>query len=348
MRITNNQLTRNYLVNANKNLEYYSDSSSKLQSGRAFTRVSENVSGGKKAMRLRTQHYQNAQYQKNINSANERLTIAEENLQEISDSIILVKEQATRAGGVTDDDTLDTIATTVEEIKNTVLQFANAKYVDEYVFGGTNAKSAPFAFDENGDLTYNGTKVSEITKNADGNFVDANGEVVQMTEKTYIDIGLGMVNANDGSIDNNSTYDVSFSGLDCLGFGTSEMTYNDADGNEVTEDLPNNILDICTEMIKALQDNDRSRVQALSDRLSESHNNLLKNTSALGVRTNYLERTMSMLQDEEAELEIMQSDLEGINDTEEIVKMNEYKYAWMLTLQFGSNVLPQSLMDFIK
>lgn len=348
MRITNNQLTRNYLVNANKNLEYYSDSSSKIQSGRAFTRVSENVSGGKKAMRLRTQHYQNAQYQKNISSANERLTIAEENLQEISDAIILVKEQATRAGGVQDNNTLEVIANTVDEIKNTVLQYANANYVDEYVFGGTNAKTAPFAFNDDGELTYNGTVVSEISKDDDGNFVDKDGNIVQMTEKTYIDIGLGMVNAKSGEIDNNSTYDVSFSGLDCIGFGKTDFTYKNSDGDEITESLPNNVIDILTEMSKALLDGDKQKVQALSDRLSESHDGLLKNVAGLGVRTNYLERTMTMLQDEEADLEIMQSDLEGINDTEEIVKMNEYKYAWLLTLQFGSNVLPQSLMDFIK
>lgn len=348
MRITNNQLTRNYLTNANKNLQYYSDSSNKLQSGRAFTRVSQNVSGGKKAMRLRTQHYQNAQFQKNISAANERLTIAEENLQEISDQIILIKEQAGRAGGVLDETTFGILAKSVDEIKNTVVQFSNATYVDEYVFGGTNAKTAPFAFDKNGELTYNGSLVSEITKNADGHFVDKDGNIVAMTEKTYIDVGLGLVNYEEGSIDNNSAYDVSFSGLDCFGFGKKDMTYKNKEGDEVTESLPNNIIEICTEMSKALNEGNREKVQALSDRLAESHDTLLKNVAALGVRTNYLERTKTMLQDEEDNLEIMQSDLEGTDDTSEIVKMNEYKYAWMLTLQFGSNVLPQSLMDFLK
>ena len=86
----------------------------------------------------------------------------------------------------------------------------------------------------------------------------------------------------------------------------------------------------------------------LNDRMTEAHNNVLTNVSELGVKTSYLERNLTMLKDEEVEIETMQSDLEGISDTEEIVKMNEYKYAWMLTLQFGGNVLPQSLMDFIK
>lgn len=348
MRITNNRLTRNYLTNANKNLEYYSESSDKLVTGRAFTRVSQNVSGGKKAMRLRTQLYQNAQYQKNISAANEKLTIAEQSLLEMSEVIVSIKEQATRAVGVADQSTLDTLASTIDEFKATVLQYSNASYVGEYVFGGTNAKTTPFTVDEQGNLLYNMAVVSGVSKNDVGEYFDANGNLVQLSETTYIDIGIGLKNSADGSIDFESAYEVSFSGLDCIGFGTTEVTYTDKEGNEVTENVSNNVYDIATELSKALREGNIERVQMLNDRMTEAHNNVLTNVSELGVKTSYLERNLTMLKDEEVEIETMQSDLEGISDTEEIVKMNEYKYAWMLTLQFGGNVLPQSLMDFIK
>lgn len=348
MRITNNRLTRNYLANANTNLKYYSDSSNKLTTGRAFTRVSENVSGGKKAMRLRTQLYQNAQYQKNVESANERLTIAEQSMRDMSDIITSIQEQATRAGGVVDQDTMDILASNIDEYKATIMQYSNSCYVDEYVFGGTNAKTAPFTVGDDGQILYNGSAVSEITVGDDGKYYDAQGVEVEMSNGNYIDIGLGLVNNPDGSIDFNSAYDVSFSGVECMGFGTSEITYTNTDGEEVTEEVSKNIYDICTELSEALRAGDKERAGALNDLLTESHNQLLKNVADLGVRTQYLERTLTKLKDEEVNIQTMQTELEGINDTEEIVKMNEYKYAWMLTLQFGSNVLPQSLMDFLK
>lgn len=348
MRITNNRLTRNYLANANTNLKYYSDSSNKLTTGRAFTRVSENVSGGKKAMRLRTQLYQNAQYQKNVEAANERLTIAEQSMRDMSDIITSVKEQATRAGGVVDQDTMDILASNIDEYKATLLQYSNSCYVDEYVFGGTNAKTAPFSVNDEGYVVYNGTTVSEIVNGDDGKYYDAQGVEVEMSNGNYIDIGLGLVNNPDGSINFNSAYDVSFSGVECMGFGTSEITYTNADGEEVTEQVSNNIYDICTELSNALRAGDKERAGALNDHLTEAHNGLLKNVADLGVRTQYLERTLTKLKDEEVNIQTMQTELEGIDDTEEIVKMNEYKYAWMLTLQFGSNVLPQSLMDFLQ
>ena len=348
MRITNNRITRNYLFNANRNLSLYNESSNKLTTGRAFTRVSENVSGGKKAMKLRTQYYQNAQFQKNISQANEKLTIAEQSLRDVSDIITNIQEQARRSGGVANEDSRGILASAVSELKATVLQYSNSTYVEEYVFGGTNATTAPFTVNENGEMMFNNSVVSGVTKNAVGEFINADGNVVDFSEKMYIDIGLGMVNLPEGGIDNNSAYDVSFSGLDCFGFGTTEVTYTNKDGVEVTENVSNNIYDIATEISKALNNDDVERVLALNDHLSNAHNNLLKNVADLGVRTQYLERTLTKLKDEEVNIQTMQSDTEGISDTEEIVKMNEYKYAWMLTLQFGGNLLPQSLMDFIK
>lgn len=348
MRITNNRITRNYLFNANKNLQYYSDSSNKLTSGRAFTRVSQNVSGGKKAMRLRSQLYQNAQFQKNVSAANEKLSIAEQSLREMSDIITTVQEQAKRGGGVIDEESMAILGETVDELKATVLQYANCSYVDEYVFGGTNATTAPFVVNENGEITYNGSVVKDVVKNDNGVYLDADGNEVAYSEKIYIDIGLGMVNLTEGDIDTNSAYDTSFSGLECLGYGKSEYTYVNKDGEEVTEECSNNIYDIATEISNALKTGDTQKVSALSDQLTEAHNKLLTNVADLGVRTQYLERTLTMLKDEEVNLQTMQTELEGINDTEEIVKMNEYKYAWMLTLQFGGNLLPQSLMDFLK
>lgn len=348
MRITQGRLTRNYLFNANKNLQAYNDSSLKLQSGRSFTRVSQNVSGGKKAMKLRTQLYQNAQFSKNISAANEKLTIAEQGLREMSDVIITVQEQAKRAGGVLDDDAMAILGETVDELKATVLQYSNISYVDEYVFGGTNAKNAPFTVNENGQLLYNGSVVDTVTADGKGHYFDADGTEVDFSATTYIDIGLGLVNESNGDIDFNSAYEISFSGLDCMGFGTSSFTYTNEKGEEVTEDFPNNIYSIADELGKALEAGDKHRATALSDRLKESHDNLLTSVAELGVKTQYLERTQTMLGDEEVSLLTMQTELEGTNDTEEIVRMNEYKYAWLLTLQFGSSMLPQSLMDFLK
>lgn len=55
MRVTNNAMTRNYLINLNNNLSLLNESGTRLQTGREFTKMSENVSAGTRALGIRTQ-----------------------------------------------------------------------------------------------------------------------------------------------------------------------------------------------------------------------------------------------------------------------------------------------------
>ena len=68
----------------------------------------------------------------------------------------------------------------------------------------------------------------------------------------------------------------------------------------------------------------------------------------LGTRAAFLESKGAQLEDEATDLEIIRKNVEGINETDEITKMQEYSQSWLLTLRFGSQILPQSLMDYIR
>ena len=57
----------------------------------------------------------------------------------------------------------------------------------------------------------------------------------------------------------------------------------------------------------------------------------------IGVRGNYLSSTLSRYEDEELTLIEMQTNVEKINDSEEITTMRSHEYSWQLTLQFGSS-----------
>ena len=120
------------------------------------------------------------------------------------------------------------------------------------------------------------------------------------------------------------------------------------DGVEKTETVSNNMYDILTEMQAALQANDTDRLGALRDHLDDQFENLLVGIANLGTRSQFLDAKSEKLDDEATELSIIRANTEGINDTEEITKMQEYNYSWLLTLKFGSQILPQSLLDYIR
>ncbi|MBR1382489.1 MAG: hypothetical protein IJ555_01560 [Ruminococcus sp.] len=349
MRITTRQITSNYIFNANNTMSKYAGQFEKLETGRGFERLSQNVSLGKKALRNRTAIYRNAQYSANVESAREQMSAAENALMSINDQVQNVSSLAEKAmsGTNTDETSRRIFSEALEETKRGMLDNLNSMYLDKYILGGTNGET-PYTVSDSGELLYNGIAASEITGEA-GSYTDANGDPVELSGVTYVDIGLGLRLKPDGeSFDENSVFKMSFPGLEWTGYGKSDITYEDKNGVEVTETVSNNMYDILTEMQSALEANDTERLGALREHLENGFDDMLVGIANLGTRSAFLESKGNQLADEATDLEVIRKNVEGINDADEITKMQEYSYSWLLTLRFGSQILPQSLMDYIR
>lgn len=347
MRVTESSINRNYLNNLNRSLRNLNASGQRLSSGRAFTKMSENVSGGARALSIRTQLYKNEQVQQNVKTVSEQLNIAETNLTSISDMLSSVNEQTYSAlNGTKAQPELDIYANIFDTIKEQLLQFSNCTYDDKYVFGSTSNRQAPFSIDGDGNICYVGIKINDIHK-VDGKYVHGpDDEVVPYSQDVYIDIGSS-VDFSTGNLNTRTAFNTTVSGLASFGYGTSEITYNDSDGNEVTETISNNIYELLGEMSKALTDGDRNRLSALAVKMEDATNTVITARSDIGVRDNFLSRSLSRLESEEYTLTEIQTNLEYIKDSDEIILNQSLEYSWLLTLQYGSKILPQSLMDYI-
>lgn len=348
MRVTESSMNRNYLNNLHRSLRSLNASGQRLSSGRAFTKMSENVTGGTRALAVRTQLYKNQQVQQNVKTANEQFSLAETNLTSIEDMLNSVHEQTLSAlNGTKTQDQLDIFANVFTNMKEQLLQFANSTYDDKYVFASTSNRKPPFSIDDDGSMCYNGVKVDDITKTEAGYVFGADNAVVPYTEDVYIDVGSGM-DFSTGTLNTRTAFNTTVCGLECFGCGTAQMTYTDAKGNEVTETVSKNVYELLGEISGALKDGDREKLSALNIQMEDAMNTVISSHSNIGVRGNFLERSLSRLESEEYTLTEIQSNLEYIEDSDEIVLNQSLEYSWMLTLQYGSKVLPQSLMDFIN
>lgn len=345
MRITNNYMTRNYLNNLNSSLELYNESGNKLNTGRKFNKMSENVSDGTRALTIRTQVYKNEQIQENVKKAGEGLYVAESNLMSIKDIIDNVHNTTVQALNETNKSASEIYAANFDAVKAQVVEFANCKYNDCYVLGGTNNTKAPFEIKEDGELYYNGVNVNDIQKTGD-KFLIGNSEV-PYSNSVYIDIGISMTVTN-GRIDPRTAFNMSVSGLDCLGYGTTEVEHQCADGTIKNYELPNNTFEIIDEMSACLKEGDYDKLGALNDHLKKNFDHLVTEISDIGIRTNYLDRHTARLEDEEFVLTDIQNNLEYIEETDELINNKTLEYSWLLTLQYGSKVLPKSLMDYVQ
>lgn len=345
MRVTNRSMTRNYLNNVNRNLSLYNQSGARLQHGRKFTKMSENVSDGTRALNVRTQMYKNDQVQENAHKASESLSQAESNMMSIEDILNSVHEQTIKAVNGTNEGSSDIFAINFDTLKKQVVEFANCRYNNTYVLGGTNNQSAPFELKDNGELFYNGVSVGDIEK-TDGVFY-SNGDKVPYSDNVYMDIGIGL-SVKNGVVDPRSAFNMSVSGLDALGYGKSDITYSDREGVEHTINVSNNAVELLGEMSKAFEEKDFDKAIALNDHLRKTIDGLVTEIADVGVRTNYLDNNIGRLENEEDNLVEIQSNLEYINDTDELINHSMLSYSWLLTLQYGGKVIPQSLMDYIQ
>lgn len=340
MRVTQNMITRNFLKNLNRNLSNLAASNQRMSSGRRFSNVSDNVSDTSRALKIRKHIKENEQYLVNVREARSELDSAESNLESISEILKTVQEKALRGmSSTTSTEGRTIIAREIDNLNKQLLQFANAQYAERYLFGGTNNQTSPFTVDSNGALLYNTIPVDDIQKDDNGYFYmdGADRKEIPQNEEVYIDVGLGLKIMGDSNVDKTTAVQVSFSGIDIFGYGKN------ADG------LPNNLYNILRDISSALSPTfDSDKLDASFNQLKEQRDRLMIAITDIGTRESFLAKTVDRVEDDLANLNVLHDKLEYIDDPEEATNMQMYQYTWLATLQLGSKLIPQSLMDFIR
>lgn len=351
VRITQGTTNRSYLKNLNNAQYAMNNSMEKIETGRAFTKVSEDVPRGIKAISIRERLYHNEQMQDNVNTAIEQLTVAETSVMQINDIASTVQSEMFKALNTpTLEAGKETFLSFLEGAKDELLRLANTRYNNKFAMGGLGVETVPFKSNSDGKLEFNGTPVSEITRrDSDGQYYSgSDGKTpVKYSGNSYIDIGLD-IGMSGGAVNPKTAFKISVDGIDILGRGESELSYEDITGSDKTEVVSNNLYDMMTDMQEAIRNSDIDKLALLTNHFKKQSEEVITGASELGVRSKYLETTLSRLEVENTSLQKMQLDTEGVDDATEITKFKGYQNSWNLVLQFGGNVVPKSLMDYIR
>lgn len=341
MRVADRSTVRNYLSYLNNARNDYAETTNRIATGKRFTQLSDDVSAGARVLDTRSSLYKVEKQRDNIKSIREELDAAESNMNTINDILKRVSSEliVKALNGTNDQSTLDVYANEVAALREELLQFANSKYGDKFLFGGTNANSSPFTVNEDtGRLQYNGVDVDSIQKDADGYFYeDADGNRVEipMDDDVYLDIGLGIKMAGT-AVDPSTGYKISYSGLDIVGFGKDE------DGNS------NNLYNALLDIEQALRDGDREKLGELNNKLTEQKKDFMANMTEIGAKTQFLETMETRLTNTMDDYTERINNLMGVVPGEEETTLMMNDYALKAVLQLGSKILPTSLMDYIN
>lgn len=221
-----------------------------------------------------------------------------------------------------------------------IVQDMNAKYGDNFIFGGAETLEVPFVLnEETGELTYRGVNVNAMNDVA----YDA------INDSLYVDIGLGFQEVDVGEIIPSSAYDSALNGLDFLGYGTEDGT---PDGT------PNNIVSIMWKMGEIFEGYDidtqtwnngtREEAQELMAKLEDAADNLNEQYTKLDADTKYLYTNLDRLTTTKDNLNEQIVNVEDVDKAQAIMDLVWAQQAYNAALKIGTNIIPQSLLDYMN
>ena len=329
IRITTNGTLRNYksqMMNSTKNLN---DRYNAVLTGRRFNAT--------QAFRLHSSLATNAKQTSNNDTVVKKFSTAWDIIGDVHEDLVVKmgKVPALEGSNGTNLSVLPELGQVLSAGADAIVQDMNGKYGDNFIFGGADTLKVPFEFNDKGELLYRGQKVDDMK----------DGDYEKIDDKLYVDVGLGFQESQNGII-SSSAYDSALNGLDFLGYG------KDGEGK------PENVVSIMKELGAMFQSYDSKtntwgkgsaeEAQKLMNKLEQASDRLNKAHVELDAKTTFLKTNQDRLTATGDNLNEQVVNVEDVDPAQAIMELVWAQQAYNAALKVGTNIIPQSLLDYMN
>lgn len=347
-RITTNMMMNTYNYNLMSSTNRLNTASTQVQTGRAFSSYAENPTSATLAFSLRRDLWRNENQLTNIEYTQSKIqvawtaagTVVDSYGMDAKDSIIYALSDTSGAGR-------EALGIELQEIAKSIADTLNAKYGEHFVFNGDDAMNNPFSWNTTtGNLEYRGVNVNAEPDSEDYYKLLA---MTEDYETNYVDVGNGLSytsSGTNGELISSTAFNNAFSGLDFMGFGLDE------DGDplnlvSIIKDL-GDIFASCDPNTGAYEnDEDRVTANRLLDKFESALQSAIGYYTELDVKQSFLNAQESRLTDIKDNLNEQIYNVEDIDAAEAIMNMSYAQYCYSAALKIGTQILGQSLIDYI-
>lgn len=200
LRITDGAITNRVLQNLQGNLTRVGNLQQQLSSGKQISRPSDSPTGTVSAMQLRGESRAVQQYERNADDGLGWLLTIDNALTSSLNQTGRVRElvlQGKSAGAASTPDGRAAIAVEVENLRKSLIQVSNTRYLDRPVFGGTT--SGPQAFDSDGAFVGDAGRVLRTVSDA-GRFPRVVGDEDGMVQVDANGVDVFGANGSDSQL----------------------------------------------------------------------------------------------------------------------------------------------------
>ncbi|MFI3250230.1 MAG: hypothetical protein R3Y07_04645 [Eubacteriales bacterium] len=345
-RVTTGMTLNTYRYNLMKTTNQLVNAQDTVTSGRKFSSYADDPGGATQAFGLRRDLYRTSSYISNTTFTIQKFQTSWTAMGTVVDKLGLTAKDAIEVGlNEPTGSGIQPLGVVLQETAESMVQTLNLKYGDHYCFNGNDGLNAPFTWDEeSGNLLYRGVNVNAEPGTEDyAKLVSMSGQ----NEQNFIDIGVGLEeSAGTNDLIESTAFNNSISGIDFLGFGVDE------DGD------PLNLVSIVKQIgdIYAASDpnsgeiepEDRETVERLFDKFNAS---LAASTSEyveLDAKQEYLLANESRLTESADLINEQIASIENEDPAAAILNLSWQQYVYNATLSIGTQLLGQSLIDYMR
>ncbi|ENH98393.1 flagellar hook-associated protein FlgL [Gracilibacillus halophilus YIM-C55.5] len=309
MRVTQGMLTGNMLRNVSNSYQDIGKYMEQLSTGKKINNPSDDPVVAMKGMNYRTQVKNTDQYERNINEVHTWMDNSDDAMDKAQDALDRLRELAVQGSNDTyEEGQRGNIASEVEQLRDHLLDVANTKVNNKYIFSGTQTTG------NDGDEPYqiNGDDPT------DNDFFDFNGN----SSNVNIEVSDGV------KLPVNVTPDQVF-------------TKENAEGNNMFETVTN----FANDLRDGASGEDLNQYIAQIDEHIDDNVNA---RADLGARQNRIELIEDRVQSQGISAEEMMSDNEDADMEKVIMKLTSQESVHRAALSAGARVIQPTLMDFLR
>ncbi len=367
MRIADKMALQQVQNNLSKNRTEMHNLQEQSATQRRINRPSDDPLGATRVLSAKTEERTQKQFIKSLQFASDFLNFTDQSLGEVGEIISRAKElainQANEASA--NKSTRQVVATEVEQLLDQVVQVANRKLGDRYIFGGFRTNQTPF--NKNGDylgdngeikiqvnkdayVTMNvpGNKIflgEEITSNLDGVDVPRNGEELnQLKIQEQQEQELKAQQTPLAQVFSKESVASRGRGIASVGAPPVEpgesSEYAAADGA--------NVFDVLQQLVISLKTDNRAGIQDSLDQLDLAFNQVTTARSQVGSRVMALNNNLEALQKGVVDSKSTASQIEDADVLQLVSDINKADTALKATLETSGRLIQPSLLDFLR
>ncbi|MBR0249332.1 MAG: flagellar hook-associated protein FlgL, partial [Synergistaceae bacterium] len=165
------------------------DLQKQIATGNKYTKLSDNPSAISRSLALQSALNANDKYQTNTTNGITMLRYADSALNNVLDAVQSIRSLVIQAGdGALSNDQLKDITAQIEANKKIMMDNLNTKVAGQYLFGGTDTSTKPFAEMPDGSIVYQGTDDRikyAVSESLLGDVSFAGSDIVPENENSY-------------------------------------------------------------------------------------------------------------------------------------------------------------------